>query len=97
MVQDDNTVTIAILQNEIKHLGNDVRELNGSISKVLAAISEVDKVYQKRLVLLERSIERLEERWGGHREEHKRENKTLAMMSVIESALAAVAGVLVRP
>jgi len=83
---NDTRVTNAILATKLDYL---IQKVEGIERVVCAVDTRVDGT--------ERHLERLDERWTAHRAEHQRERGLLTAASIVESIVAGLAGIFVRP
>ena len=83
---NDARVTNAILGTKLDYLIQKVEQIEG-------VVCEMDG----RVGGAERCLERLDERWTAHHQEHQRERGLLAGASIVQSIIAGLAGIFVRP
>jgi|GEM_PF-6187149 len=83
---NDTRVTNAILSTKLDYLIQKVERIEGGVCDVDARVHDT-----------ERHLERLDERWIAHRQAHQRERGWLTVVSSVESIIAGLAGIFVRP
>lgn len=83
---NNGRVTNAILSTKLDHLIDDVAEIKGLVSKVDDRVDEVEKAQVA-----------CGERWKAHQQMHQRERGLLAGASIVQSIVAGLAGIFVKP
>jgi hypothetical protein len=84
--QGNGRVTMAVLSTKLDYL---IQKVEGIDNAVCGIDERVDAV--------ERRLDRHDERWSAHKEEHGRERGLLAVASIVQSAVAGIVGVFVKP
>lgn len=87
MSEDNNgRVTNAILSTKLDEVARTLSRIEGKVDRVDARVDEVEKEQARQEV-----------RWEAHREVHQRERGLLAGASIVESIVAGLAGIFVKP
>lgn len=89
----DPVVTLAVLDNEMKHIREDIQDLRSDVTKWGDQVAQVARDHTSRIATLEQLEAVDQERWVAHRAEHQRQIGIQAVISAIASIIAAVVGV----
>lgn len=83
---NNGRVTNAILSTKLDEMARTLGRIEGKVDKMDARVDEVEKEQARQEV-----------RWEAHRDLHQRERGLLAGASLVQSIVAGLAGIFVKP